>query len=124
MSPWTIVAVLGTVALPQLLRTRLPARQLRLWALSPLAVAAVVASMLLTQAWGTVLFALAVSSAFVVEAGRHNVMEDYEQRKELGLPPLMPKGDPYTRRLFDSAWLIQYRLRMRTHPLDGERPSE
>ncbi|WP_282695748.1 hypothetical protein [Streptomyces sp. CC208A] len=75
------------------------------------------------QAWGPALFALVLSFAFLVESGRHEVMEDYERRMELGSPPLMEKGDPYTRGLFDSLWLIRYRRRMRKHPLRDERPS-
>ncbi|MFI8252198.1 hypothetical protein [Streptomyces filamentosus] len=122
MSFWIITAVVGAAALPQLLRKHLPGRRVRR-GLAPLVAASVAVGLSRDpQAWGPALFACVLSIGFLLEGGRHRVMDDYEYRIEHGMPPLMKRGDPYTRGLFDSVWLIRYRLGMRKHPIPEEQP--
>ncbi|MFI0965787.1 hypothetical protein ACH4S8_30990 [Streptomyces sp. NPDC021080] len=124
MSLWTITAALGAAALPHLLRPPLPARRLRQWALAPLAAIVVAAGLLLTHVWGPVGFAFLMSWGFLLEETRFRMIEDFDRRRELGVPPLMRSGDPSTRGLFDPVWAVRYRSRMRKQPLDGGgRPS-
>ncbi|MBD0710422.1 hypothetical protein BU197_19190 [Streptomyces sp. CBMA291] len=61
---------------------------------------------------------------FVIESRHHAMMDDYIRRSEIGLPPLMKKGDPFVRGLFDTVWLVRYHVRMRRNPLDDERADQ
>ncbi len=123
VSPWTIMAVLGAAALPHLLRPSLPVRRLRQWALTPLVAVVVAVGLLLTRGWGPIGFAFLMSWGLVLEEGRFQMVDDFERRRELGLPALMRKGDPATRGLFDPVWIVRYRHRMRRQPLGGAHPS-
>ncbi|MGW1463077.1 hypothetical protein ACWCPT_01800 [Streptomyces sp. NPDC002308] len=62
-------------------------------------------------------FVSVVILAFAIGSWRQEMMDDFTEREDQGMPPLMKRGSPYVRGLFDMVWVIRYYRRTRKSPL-------
>ncbi|MGW2281112.1 hypothetical protein [Streptomyces sp. NPDC001770] len=62
-------------------------------------------------------FVSVVILGFTIDSWRQEMTNDFTEREDKGMPPLMKRGSPYVRGLFDIVWVIRYYRRMRKSPL-------
>ncbi|MEV6164951.1 hypothetical protein AB0L71_24105 [Streptomyces sp. NPDC052052] len=79
-----------------------------------LGLAAVVAGFAISiEAASAAAFVLIFAIDVRTEIWRYGIQDDFDERERRGLPPLMKRGSPYGRGLFNIFWLICYYRRMK-----------